>query len=210
MLFSDLPQNLLFSVSLRSDPSGIPWDSHFPPRAPNHPSAASSARLFMWSKEAGICRQKGWPALNMNVEINEWANWWLITRLAWKRWRQVGRIWIPFCSVSYGRLPGGGDVLKSSSRLTTSLVRKEGQKVCPNSGRAGLWSPERKHDLFKVTQHISDIAGLKTDLTSGQVLWSPDSSTFPTDLHGGGAPWIGKSDWPSSPRVFFPEKRNRN
>ena len=99
--------------------------------------------------------------------------------LAWKRWRQVRRIWIPFCSIHYGRLPRGGDVLRSSSLLTTSLVRKEGQKVCPSFGRAGLWSPERKHDLFKVTQHISDRAGLKTDLTSGQMLWSPDSSNLP-------------------------------
>lgn len=123
--------------------------------------------------------------------------------LAWKRWRQERRIWIPFCCIHYGRLPRGGDVLRSSSLLTTSLARKEGQKVCPSFGRAGLWSPERKHDLFKVTQHISDRAGLKTDLTSGQVLWSPDSSTSPADLHGGGAPWIRKSDWPSSPRVFY-------
>ena len=59
VLFSDLPQNLLFSVSLSSDPSGIPWDHHFPPRAPNHPSEAPSARLFIWSKEAGMVHCRG-------------------------------------------------------------------------------------------------------------------------------------------------------
>lgn len=60
--------------------------------------------------------------------------------------------------------------------------------------------------MFKVTQPISDRAGLKTDLpTSGQVLWSPDASASPANLHGGGEGGAGKrlAQWPGG--VLFSE-----
>lgn len=82
-------------------------------------------------------------------------------------------------------------------------------------GRAGsvsqFWQcrtlkPREEKRLVKVTQCIGDRAGLKTDLlTFGQVLSSPDSSTSPANLYGGGAGQRGKAIGPGAHGVLVSE-----
>lgn len=44
---------------------------------------------------------------------------------------EEGRLWISFCFIQGERLQEGGEVLRSFSILTTSLVGKKGKKCVP-------------------------------------------------------------------------------
>lgn len=99
----------------------------------------------------------------------------------------VVTLWVPFCSIQYERLQGGGGVLTSFSILTTSLGKKKGHGFFSlilaeqdSEAQRGKVTHSRSHST-SVTE-----LGLKTDLlTSGQVLSLPHDSS-PTNLHGGG------------------------
>lgn len=92
------------------------------------------------------------------------------------REEEEGKLWISFCSIQGGRLQGG---------VFTPLWSERKAECVPFWAEQDSDAREEKGLGEGHTAHRR--AELKTDLTPGQVLASPDPSAAPTNLRGGGA-----------------------